>query len=152
MHTLLLLMTLAPGADASALSWMAGCWRQETAGRIVEEMWMAPRGDAMLGMSRTVAKGRIVDHEFLQIRVQDGRLVYIAKPSQQPETTFTATTAGAHEVIFENPAHDFPQRIRYRAAGADSLVARIEGTRGGQPRGVDFPYRRVPCAGAPGGR
>jgi hypothetical protein len=145
MHTLLLLMTLAPGADASALSWMAGCWRQETAGRIVEEMWMAPRGDAMLGMSRTVAKGRIVDHEFLQIRVQDGRLVYIAKPSQQPETTFTATTAGAHEVIFENPAHDFPQRIIYRLQEDGNLKARIEGKENGQARGIDFPMRRAAC-------
>ena len=48
-------------------------------------------------------------------------------------------------VIFENPAHDFPQRIIYRRRGADSLLARVEGMRGGRLRGLDFPYRRVPC-------
>ena len=28
---------------------------------------------------------------------------------------------------------------------ADSLVARVEATRGGRVRGVDFPYQRVSC-------
>jgi hypothetical protein len=147
MHTLLILATLSQAADASALSWMAGCWRQESSGRIVDEMWMAPRGDGMLGMSRTVAKGRIVEHEFLQIRVQDGRLAYIARPSGQPEATFTAKTVGAREVIFENLAHDFPQRIIYRLQSDGNLAARIEGTEKGQVRGIDFPMMRVACAG-----
>jgi Domain of unknown function (DUF6265) len=101
----------------------------------------------MLGMSRTVAKDRIVEHEFLQIRVQEGRLVYLAKPSGQPEATFTAITASAREVIFENPAHDFPQRILYRLQPDGNLAARIEGTEKGQTRGIDFPMVRVACAG-----
>lgn len=54
----------------------------------------------------------------------------------------------ADVVTFENLAHDFPQRVIYRRAGADSLIARVEGTRAGQPRGFDFPYRRVACAGS----
>jgi Domain of unknown function (DUF6265) len=145
MHTLLILATLTQAADAAALSWMAGCWRQESSQRVVEETWMAPRGDGMLGMSRTVAKGRIVEHEFLQIRVQDGRLVYIAKPSRQPEASFTAKSAGAREVIFENLAHDFPQRIIYRLQSDGNLAARIEGTEKGQARGIDFGMKRVAC-------
>jgi Domain of unknown function (DUF6265) len=147
MHTLVILATLAQAADVSALSWMAGCWRHESSGRVVDEVWMAPRGDGMLGMSRTVATDRIVEHEFLQIRVQEGRLVYVAKPSGQPEATFTAITASAREVIFENPAHDFPQRILYRLQPDGNLAARIEGTEKGQTRGIDFPMVRVACAG-----
>jgi hypothetical protein len=50
----------------------------------------------------------------------------------------------ADEVVFENGAHDFPQRIRYRRGG-DMLFARIEGTRDGKVRGVDYPYARVAC-------
>jgi hypothetical protein len=147
MHTLLILATLAQAADASAVTWLAGCWRQESPERTVEEMWMAPRGDGLLGMSRTVAKGRIVDHEFLQIRVQDGRLVLIAKPSRQPEATFPAKSIGDREAIFENLAHDFPQRVIYRMLPDGNLAARIEGTENGQMRGIDFPMSRVACPG-----
>src|SRR5205814_9621850 len=50
------------------LSWMAGCWRQEASGRIVDEVWMAPAGDAIFGMSRTVTKDRAVAHEFMEFR------------------------------------------------------------------------------------
>ncbi len=106
---------------------------------------MAPAGDGMLGMSRTVARGRIVEHEFLQIRVHDGRLVLIAKPSRQPEATFTAKTVGPRAVTFENPAHDFPQRVIYRLQEDGSLVGRIEGEEQGKAKGVDFPMRRVAC-------
>jgi hypothetical protein len=145
MQTLLVLVTLAQTADVVALSWMSGCWRQQNESRTVDEMWMAPSGDGMLGMSRTVAKGRIAEHEFLQIRVMDGRIVYIAKPSGQPEATFTAVKVGPREVMFENPAHDFPQRIIYRLQADGGIAARIEGTRDGKVRGVDFPMKRVSC-------
>ncbi len=145
MHTLLMLATLAQAADAAALSWMSGCWTQESPTRVVEEMWMPPRGDGMLGMSRTVTKGRIVDHEFLQIRVQDGRLVYIAKPARQQEATFTARSVDARGVVFENLAHDFPQRIIYRLRDDGGLGARVEGMEKGQLRGIDFTMRRAVC-------
>jgi hypothetical protein len=145
MHTLILLIGLAQAQDASALSWLAGCWRGASSSPVVDEMWMAPSGDGMLGMGRTVARGRIVDHEFMQIRVQDGKLVFIARPARQAEATFTASTVGPKEVVFENPEHDFPQRVIYRLRDDGSLLARIEGTENGQARGVDFPLRRTAC-------
>jgi hypothetical protein len=48
-------------------------------------------------------------------------------------------------VVFENPAHDFPQRVGYQRRGADSLVAWIEGTMQGQARKIEFPYARATC-------
>jgi hypothetical protein len=146
MHMLVLALALAQGPDVDTLSWMAGCWRQESSSRTVDEVWMAPSGDGMLGMSRTVAKGRIVEFEFLQIREREGRIEYIARPSGQAEATFTATAVGQKEVIFENPAHDFPQRVIYRLQPDGNVAARIEGTVNGQSRGVDFPMTRVACS------
>ena len=140
---------LVPTRDTTPidrLSWLTGCWSRVRPGGMTEEHWMAPRGGTMLGMSRTVAKGRIAEHEFIQIRVQDGRLVYIAQPSTQATTTFTAVSATDRDVVFENLAHDFPQRVIYRKGeGGATLQARIEGLRDGQLRGIDFPYVAVAC-------
>ena len=133
-------------ADWSAVAWMAGCWAGDFGEPGTTEQWMAPAGESMLGMSRTVKKGRTVEHEFLQIRPDAaGRLAYIAKPHNQAEASFPLKTAGDKSVVFENLEHDFPQRILYRAEGADRLMARIEGERGGKLRGVDFAMRRVAC-------
>jgi hypothetical protein len=46
--------------------------------------------------------------------------------------------------VFENPTHDFPQRVIYRREG-DSLLGRIEGMTNGQQKAVDFPLKRVSC-------
>jgi hypothetical protein len=140
----------ASAGDASPigrLGWLAGCWQREAGASTTEEQWMRPRGRLMLGMSRTVRGDSTVEYEQLRIADERGTLVYHALPSGQSPTAFRAASVSDSVVTFENPAHDFPQRIIYRQAGSDSLHARIEGTRGGRTRGVDFRMRRVACAG-----
>jgi hypothetical protein len=136
--------TQAPATTAD-LAFMTGCWQFERGGRKVEEHWLAPAAGSLMGVSRTVAGGKTVDHEFLQIRDLPDGLTYIAKPARQPEASFKLSSKTADEIVFENPAHDFPQRIRYRKVGADALHARVEGTMDGKARGIDFPYTRVSC-------
>ena len=150
------LLCFALHRDASAqqasapllqLSWIAGCWRQTSGNgnRVVDEQWMSLRGGTMLGMSRTVRGDSLLELEFLQILEQASRVVYHAQPSGQRPADFVASTVSDTLVVFENTEHDFPQRIIYRRRGADSLIARIEGTRNGKTRGIDFPYARVRC-------
>jgi hypothetical protein len=100
----------------------------------------------MFGVSRTIKNGQTVEFEFMQLRVNaEGKLVFIALPSGQKETMFVASGVGKDSVTFENPQHDFPQKVIYRLESPSRLIGRIEGTRGGTVRGVDFPMRRVSC-------
>jgi hypothetical protein len=132
--------TLPTGAVSVAdLAWLAGSWGFETGGRRYEEHWTAPDGGTMLGMSRTVADGRTVAHEFLRIDERDGRLVYTAWPSGQPTASFTSVAVEAGRVVFENPRHDFPTRVIYERRPDGSVLARVEGLRDGEPAGSDFP-------------
>ena len=62
----------------------------------------------------------------------------------QAEASFKLLKRGAREVVFENLAHDFPQRVMYRLDG-DTLIGRIEGTEKGKPGSAEFPMRRVEC-------
>lgn len=133
------------GTALDQLGWLAGCWTSHEGGRQIDEQWMKPLGGTMMGMSRTVAGGRTVESETLVIRQAGDGITYIAKPSGQPEASFTLTAAGPDEVRFENPAHDFPQRIMYRLLPDGSLRARVEGTRDGKVRGIDFPMQRAMC-------
>lgn len=128
------------------LAWLKGCWRLSRNGRETTEHWMKPAGGTMLGISRTVADGKTVEFEFTQIR-QDtsGEILFIAKPSGQPEAIFKMIKGNANEVIFENPQHDFPQRVIYRLQGDGSLLGRIEGVSKGKEKSVDFPMARARC-------
>lgn len=108
---------------------------------------MTPRGAVMLGTSRTTRNDSVVEWEQIRIAREGDTIFFHAQPSGQPAASFRLTGMTATSVTFENPAHDFPQRIIYRSPGRDSLIARIEGTANGRARGVDFPYARVRCPG-----
>ena len=109
---------------------------------------MAPRGRSMIGVGRTVRADRLVEYELVVLREQDGQLAYQAHPSGQPSAVFLSKTVGDAEVLFENPTHDFPQRVGYRRDGPDGLLAWIEGTRNGQvARASNFRTAAWPCPG-----
>ena len=111
---------------------------------------MPPNGGLMMGAGRTVVNGATRSSEHLRLRARGDTLVYTAIPSGQRETDFTATHASGDSLVFENLAHDFPQRILYRRLGADSVVARAEGPgANGAVRGFNIPMRRVECAPRP---
>jgi hypothetical protein len=128
------------------LQWLAGCLEMRSGERVVEEQRMAERAGTMLGMGRTVGRNGLADYELTLIKEDGGRLVFEAHPQGQPTATFPARVANGDSVVFELPEHDFPQRVGYRRAGADSVVAWVEGTRNGRTRRIEFPYRRVACA------
>lgn len=135
----------APAAVIARLGWLAGSWRLEKAGRVIDEQWMAPAGGVMLGMARTVAKGRVLSHEFTQIREgPGGELYFVAQPSGQKEAAFRLLSLTDTGVVFENKEHDFPQTVSYNLQPDGSLFAYIEGPGpdGGTKR-IEYSYKRV---------
>ncbi len=130
------------------VAWLAGCWQAEGGEPGTVEQWMAPAGGAMLGMSRTIQRGQLREFEFMQIQLDaSGKLAFVAQPQGRPPTTFSLAAAGDRQARFSNPQHDFPQMVIYQAVGDDRLLARIEGPRNGQVRGIDFPMKRIACDG-----
>jgi uncharacterized protein DUF6265 len=146
----LALAATVAAADAPArvddFGFVAGCWQAVSGGTTTEEQWSRPAGGVMLGTARVVADGRTVFTEFVEVRERpEGLVMTVALGIGKPSTSFTRIASAAGEVVFENKAHDFPQRVRYRNDGKDALFARVEGLEKGQAKGEDFPYRRVAC-------
>jgi hypothetical protein len=139
----------AHAAPFDKLGWMQGCWRVAGAEDGTVEQWTSAAGGAMLGMSRTVKGGKMVEFEFVQIReVTPGRLAYIAQPSGRPKTTFPLARQDGATFVFEDLALDFPQRVIYRPDGEQGMLARIEGMAKGKLKGIDFPMKRISCEAA----
>src|SRR5688572_21746616 len=120
--------------SVQGLAFMAGCW-ESAAGKNAQitEQWMKPAGGMMIGMGRTIAGGKAVDHEFMRIEQRGDDVVFIARPKANKEdTVFKLITLTAAEAVFENPTHDFPQRVIYRLGPTGGLNGRIEGTINGK--------------------
>lgn len=139
---------IAPSAfRIGSLSWLTGCWQSpaQSSGETSSERWSPLAGQMMMGVSQTVKNNSTTRFEFLRI-VQEGASVsYIAKPAESSgETSFKLIKLTGQEAIFENPNHDFPQRVIYRRTG-ERLAARIEGNNNGRTMGFDFPMVRMRC-------
>ena len=53
----------------STMAWLAGHWSNGEGADRVEELWLEPRGGAMLGMHRDLRSGKFVFFEFSQTRL-----------------------------------------------------------------------------------
>jgi hypothetical protein len=131
--------------SAGPVDWLAGCWENRDGDRLIEERWMPARGGVMLELGRTSRGDSLIDYEFVILRLTGEKPAYEAHPAGQPVETFPAKVVSDTSVIFENLAHDFPQRVGYDRRGSDSLLGWIEGDVGGRTRRVEFPYQRVKC-------
>lgn len=136
-----LLVAATPPATVGDLAWMAGDWGREADGRWVEESWTPPRGGVMLGMSRSGRGEELREFEFLRLQAgADGVLAFMAQPQGGAPVAFRLVRHYAASATFENPAHDYPQRIQYARTG-DTLTATISAIDGTKARSWTFRRR-----------
>ncbi len=64
-------------------------------------------------------------------RGADGVPVFYASPRGASPAAFPAVSANADEIVFANPANDYPQRIRYarNAAGIAAEISLADGSK-----------------------
>ncbi|MEO8162074.1 MAG: DUF6265 family protein [Arenimonas sp.] len=135
----------APTAEnpGEALAWLAGDWCGMDDTQEIQESWLPPRKGEAIGMSRTVAGGRMISFEFMRIADLEGKVTLIAQPSGDPAVNFLRTDGGGDWIRFENKQHDYPQRIEYRKDG-EGLLAEIGGPGEGDKEEV-LSYRYQRC-------
>jgi len=130
-------------ATIDSLSWMSGYWLSCEGGREVSETWSDPRGGLMAGVTVTVGRSGQGSLEFTRIWPVGESLAFLAQPSGVPATVFPLIEATTNRAVFENPDHDFPQRVIYSRDG-DTLTGRIEGIADGRPQAMEWVYRAAP--------
>ena len=126
-----LLMLAEAAAAAPMPSFLTGCWEQRGSdGKWTEECWTAPRGGLMIGSGRAGRDDKVRNWEWMRIeRSADGTLTFFGSPNGAPAVGFKATVADADSVTFANPAHDYPQRVRY-VRTAEGVTAEVSATDG----------------------
>lgn len=119
--------------DLRELYWLADDWTMiqngettsshETWRRVNDSLFRGEGYELMPGADTAVL-------ENIDLAVKDGGIFYMPAVKGQNEgqpVPFRMVSCRDQEVVFENPEHDFPQRISYRLHGMDTLIARIEG-------------------------
>lgn len=136
-------------ADAAApssldpLNWLEGDWVRQTRSGEATESWRRVSDDTLEGIASIAFGGSTTVTEYLRLERFGEDVFFVAKPGQNPmPTPFKLTECSEERAVFENPDHDFPQRIIYMRDGDDGLHVRIEGAMDGEARAVDFRFAR----------
>lgn len=136
----LVLIGAAEPSSAELPAWMAGCWTQTTGDRWTEECWTSPRAGIMLGSGRS-GRGEVLDtwetmQMVVDVQKSDGGRTpvgFFAAPYGGDRVLFAWRPGadGGDAVTFENPDHDYPQRIRYWRMGdrLEAEISRLDGSR-----------------------
>ncbi|MEM9055167.1 MAG: DUF6265 family protein [Pseudomonadota bacterium] len=103
-------VTVADVTEEAPLGWLTGCWQSEDGS--VREAWSVSEGGYLFGYAVTYSEGQPVFFE--QMRIDPGEPpVFSAYPRGEGPSPFPATETGAQTITFANPAHDYPQKVKY---------------------------------------
>lgn len=112
-------------------SWMLGHWETEAGGT---ETWSRVSDDTYEGQG---FDGR--SHESLRLVEMADGVFYIAKVAHNDlPIPFKLTGCTEDTLVFENPTHDFPQRLEYRRDG-EAMQVRVSD---GGARGFGLMFHR----------
>ena len=121
--------------------WLIGIWENHTPRGIIYESWVKMNAHELRGKSYVLKEGDTLVFETIRLIEERDSLFYIPTVSGQNNglpVPFAMAYISDSSLVFENPLHDFPQRIAYSRVGTDSLVAEISGERNGEWRSQSF--------------
>jgi len=127
------------------LDWFIGSWTGEIKGSIFSETWKKVNDSLFSGQSYFIKGSDTLSRETISLQQQDTTVFYIPLVEGQNDNKpvyFKLTFSDNATAVFENPGHDFPQKITYELRNGDSLVATVSGLQEGKRRIISFPMKR----------
>lgn len=112
----------------SDYQWLLGSWQQSDLKneKVITENWKF-EGDAYIGYSYTMKKGKKTFEEKMTIKSHNGNLVYsVFAPENNAWVDFTMSKfEGVESLHFVNKLHDFPKYIQYNLEKDNTIKAEV---------------------------
>lgn len=127
-------------------NWFLGRWENNSPEGNLSEIWKKENDSTFFGESYFVKKNDTIFAERVSLEERNGKLSYVVTVPNQNDAkpvAFELTSAEGNSLIFENPEHDYPNKIIYNQVGIDSLVAEIRGIKQGKEKNEFFRMVKV---------
>lgn len=127
------------------MDWLLGSWGHTSKEGTLAENWVKTNDSVYKGESFFIIEKDTVFAEYVDLAEANGRLTYtvsVKGQNNEKPVAFTMTSGDDKTTAFENPEHDFPNKITYNKVNNDSLVATISGMRDGKPATETFAMKR----------
>ena len=125
-------------------NWLIGQWEGIQGAGIYHEEWKNVSESELKGKAYMIKKGEIVNVEILNIHLNETGIFYTADVSHNPSpVSFKLTNLSDNSFVFENPEHDFPQKISYENKDNQFLFATVEAVKNGKIKKIEYNLKRI---------
>ncbi len=127
----------------SRLIWLEGQWEGLQGSGVYHEEWRITGVNQMKGRAYLILKGEILNNEILNLNEDLYGIYYIAEVNHNPHpVSFKLTHLSDKIAVFENPEHDFPQKITYENNNG-SLTATVEAVKDNKLKKFEYFLKRI---------
>jgi len=136
--TILTFISCQKSKDVSKIvvaDWLIGKWENNSAIGNLSETWTKVNDSIYEGESFFIKGKDTLHFEKIQMKQKGEDLFYIATIKGQNKdkaVTFKHNDTIKKQLVFENPKHDFPQKISYSQITKDSIIIQISGIQQGK--------------------
>lgn len=117
------------------MKWIQGHWEQKLPQGLLVENWKIENDSTYNGETYFITPKDTVHYETIELVQKEDELLYRAivtgQNNDQP-VEFKLTSENDKVFDFENPTHDYPQKITYKKLDATQLTATISGRQQGK--------------------
>ncbi len=127
--------------------WLLGDWEKTDSLGTLKEIWVIKDDSTFVGQSYYIQNKKDTLHNEQIELIQDGEhLIYSATVKGENNDTaipFQMTKDEDSLLVFENPKHDYPQKIKYKLFKNNSLVATVSGKQKGKISSENYPMTKI---------
>jgi len=132
--------------EIDKVKWITGDWQNKSKEGVLTESWERINDTVFNAVCYFVHGKDTLHNEKISLRQAENAIIY--SPTVKGENGnrpvhFKMTSVNANELVFENPKHDYPQKIVYTKITEDSLVTKISGIVNGKPYSESYPMKKV---------
>jgi hypothetical protein len=127
-------------------NWLLGKWNTKTVDGNLSESWKQINDSTFQAESLYIKDKDTLHFESIILQQKGEELFYNTTVKGQNENkavTFRLTNKTETQLVFENPKHDYPQKITYTLINKDSLVASISGVQLDKPSSEKYGMRKT---------
>ena len=128
------------------MSWLVGEWENKMPEGNLTETWIKANDSTFTGKTLFIKDKDTIHSEEIVLTQKGETLLYIPTVKGQNDNKpveFKMTESKTeNEFAFENPAHDYPQKIVYKKVSDTNLVATISGKQQGKQSSESYPMSK----------
>jgi hypothetical protein len=128
------------------MNWLLGNWKNEMAEGVLTETWNKENDSTFSGTTYFIINKKDTIHSEVIILTQiNDELVYrptVKGQNNDEPVDFKLSSESENSFSFENPKHDYPQKIVYKKVNETSLVTTISGIQQGKQSSESYPMKK----------